>query len=270
MLARVLSYRLWSVLHGGPTPGAWPALTRVLRRLPEASPRSTALAVTVHRPLRLRVFQPLALNVQLGSITLAPGGRETSRLVPRTLRQVSDKRDSRQPEGPRVVGRALVSVPAPGTSAPRVAPPAATSAMWIPRQRVALSHEPAVTAAATAHAVTDGYRRLQRTLTQHDERYLVHTVVWQSGARHVLPPVDFAAPGRVLSRPVVTNQPTPSERDVVAAQSPAAALRYWSDVGATVARSEVPDVARLTDHVLHTLDERLVAARERLSHGPRS
>jgi hypothetical protein len=83
--------------------------------------------------------------------------------------------------------------------------------------------------------------------------------------------VEVVAAPRVLGRPVAASD-APSARGEASAASASAAtaLRYWTEATANSARADSVDVNHLTEHVLRTLDQRLVAARERLSHGTRS
>jgi hypothetical protein len=88
---------------------------------------------------------------------------------------------------------------------------------------------------------------------------------------------QFQAPQRILGRSVAA--PTPNVRTTGATEMQASSthtnaanpLRYWtgSSPATLTAGAAAPDLNRLTEQVIHTLDQRLVTARERLSHKTR-
>jgi hypothetical protein len=86
--------------------------------------------------------------------------------------------------------------------------------------------------------------------------------------------MPFEPQARVVTHPpaaAAAGSPPAATGVDVAVRAP----HYWSEPtiaasGTSVAAPDAPSVHRITEHVLHTLDQRLVAARERLSLGVRT
>jgi hypothetical protein len=227
----------------------WPVWDRVTAVLWNcAAPPVFALhtASPGHRGGFRPLVWPLHLTLRLVTATVSPQKQVAPNLVAAT-----------PTAHPDVVApdRRLVF---PGGSQPLRAPLLPASAALLGRQSGAQAGEAVLL-------------RLQRPAipwTSWHETALVQRLV----ARRPAPQGDSAPPANVWSetRPVprVISRPVQRVTPDVAQETPSLPhpLPYWEDVGRLPARVPI-DVERLTDQVLRSLDQRVIAARERLGRG---
>jgi hypothetical protein len=244
VLERLLAYRLMRLLHGSRTEAAWPALWRVLHR---PTPTLPSVAVTRQRHLHLlAITQPLTLRLNVNASAS-------------TSITTHNARDMR--------GRDTTS-------------------------EKLTHHTERLT--AQRHTLAERWTLQRRSLAdQHHTRQQRWIVQQHMGAHHWGVPIQalpssppqgplpssshqyptafrslFTSPTRILGRPVQAT-PTPSGA-ASTPQVPAPMIPHYSDdPRAATSLPPIPmlspAVEHLTDQVLRTVDQRLVAARERLS-----
>src|SRR6266567_4226952 len=259
MLERLLAYRLRRLLLGYVRPADWPAPGRVLRRARPVTRGASFTALTLHRPLHIHTWS-MPWHVQM--LFARTGPRLTVRSVSMQLARVT----------PTASGRASTpdaladSAPAPVTE-PLAVPRAATTTS---RADLAPRHR------AERWLAQQEQRRSLRTLLAHTGRERSVSAAAGAVAEDLAIPhterrapveTEFAAPRRILGRPVAATASDARATPVadISAALAATTPRYWTEPSAAPMAPAAPDLNRLTEQVLRNVDQRLVAARERLS-----
>jgi hypothetical protein len=244
VLERLLGYRLTRVLHGSRMESEWPALWRVLHRpTPGGLSPVSSVAVTLQRHLHLAIAHPLTLrlNVNFPATTWFS-----------TLR-----------------GREAATVRV-NTPTNRVATHHRTLTQRLITQRWLIQHQ----RLAQRDSRAERWTTQHQTLTHHWSPQLQSSGQVPSRQFQTPPPPlnqpgvtnFFTSPTRVLGQPV-TRAAAPNLAAQAAPIAAQATSRYWDQhaVSAAPSLTAAPIVEQLTDQVLRTVDQRLVAARERLS-----
>jgi hypothetical protein len=259
MRERLLAYRLRRLLIGSRQDAEWPSVWRVLHR-------ATPARFDVNQMHLFRAQLFLALNPRLWlrlSVNQPPnwssGWSPSSRALRATeargglVRSGAGALQAFSPAAARLRLASAARVPLSRSGAetahaqaePHV--PAAVAAVLAPRSLPRLS-------------VAERWSLPPRTAADAPAGYPSD----HPGMSARYAPADFSAPARVLGRPVPVLPPQVQPATV----APAATLspRYWTGTAAASSPPMLsPTVDQLTDNVLRTLDQRLLAERERLS-----
>jgi hypothetical protein len=239
----------------------WPSLWRVLQRAALAPAGATTLAVTLRREVQLHVViaAPLIVRIRISgtggsSIPVAPRPHVVRTLL-RTARPHALAAD--------VLGtnRAASAATTGWTSPPVRTRRISSSALTLPSARW-------IAAPANWHRSSDHIAADRRTAPrQVPGATLPRRFQARTAADQPQPEYAFSGPPRILGRPAA---PNPAPHVALGADSQAfgqMSPRSWDDPAGSRPQNPIalPNIEQMTDQVLRTLDQRLVAARERLS-----
>jgi hypothetical protein len=243
VLERLLAYRLTRLLQGSRLETGWPALWRVLHRPMPWQAASSSSAMTLQRHLHLAITHPVTLQLNLHGSPATSSATHNSRELHRRdgmLMKFTQRTE-------RLTTQRQTLAERWSTQRHTLAERTSHADRWTIQQQLIAHHfgGPRPTPAR-------GPSRRFQTPSMPGNSTGITSV--------------FASPPRILGRPVsasVGSAPAPAPQ-VSTHMTP----RYWDDQHASSVppiAMLAPSVEHLTDQVLRTVDQRLVAARERLS-----